>query len=54
MARKKFTAEQIIVKLREIEVWSKEGQAISKACKRAEITQNTCYDNEPTITEGCP
>ena len=43
MARKKYTVEQIIVKLREIEVWCKQGQTVLEACKKADITENTYY-----------
>lgn len=43
MARKNHTVEQIIVKLREIEVSCKQGQTIAEACRRAEITENTYY-----------
>jgi len=43
MGKKNHTTEQIIVKLREIEVCCKQGQKISEACKQAEITEHTYY-----------
>lgn len=43
MAMKKYTIEQKIVKLREIELFCKSGGTVSQACKQAEITENTYY-----------
>jgi len=43
MAKKTYTVEQIIVKLREIEVWCRQGMTVSDACRKAEITDNTFY-----------
>jgi len=43
MAKRNHTVEQIIVKLREIDIWCKQGQTVHEACKRAEITENTFY-----------
>lgn len=43
MAKKNYTVEQIIVKLREIEISCKEGQTVTEACRKAEITENTYY-----------
>ena len=43
MAKKKYTTEQIIIKLREIEVLCGQGKRISEAIRRAEITEQTYY-----------
>ncbi len=43
MARKNFTAEQIIVKLRKIEVLCSQGKTIEDAARQEEITQQTYY-----------
>ncbi len=43
MARKRYTAEQIISKLREGEVVLAKGQTTSQVCKKLEITENTYY-----------
>jgi transposase-like protein len=43
MARKNFTVEQIIIKLREIEVLCCQGKTISEAVRQAEITEQTYY-----------
>ena len=43
MARKRYTAEQIISKLREAEVVLAKGQTTSQVCKKLEITENTYY-----------
>ena len=39
MARKRFTAEQIISKLREAEVLVAQGQKMSLVCKRISVTE---------------
>ena len=43
MARKNYSVEQIIVKLREIELACKQGLAVGEACRQAGITDNTYY-----------
>ena len=43
MAKKRFTAEEIIGKLREAEVLSAQGQSIREICKRLAITDQTYY-----------
>ncbi len=43
MARKNYTVEQIIVKLREIEVLCGQGKTIAEAARQAEIPQQTYY-----------
>jgi len=43
MAKKKYTTEQIIVKLREIEILCGEGQTVGQAVRQAEITEQTYY-----------
>ena len=41
MARKKYTVEQIIVKLREVEVLCGQGKTIAEAVRRVEIPEQT-------------
>lgn len=43
MARKHFTAEQIIGKLREAEVLIAQGASVADASKRIEVTEQTYY-----------
>jgi putative transposase len=43
MARKNFTTEQIIIKLREIELFCGQGKTIAEAVRQAEITEQTYY-----------
>jgi len=43
MAKKKFSAEQIIKKLREIEVLIAKGMTTQKAVRQAGITEQTYY-----------
>ena len=43
MGKRKFTVEQIIVKLREIEVLCGQGKTIAEASRQAEITAQTYY-----------
>ena len=43
MARKKYTVEQIIVKLREIEILCGQGKTIAEAARQAEIPEQTYY-----------
>ena len=43
MGKKNYTTEQIIVKLREIEVLCGQGKAIGEAVRQAEISEQTYY-----------
>lgn len=43
MARKRFTAEQIIRHLRQAEVLSSQGRNVSEICREIGITENTYY-----------
>ncbi len=43
MARKRHSAEQIILKLREAEVELGRGEPIKAVCKKLEITEQTYY-----------
>ncbi len=43
MARKKYTIEQIIVKLREVEVLCSQGKSIAEAARQVEIPEQTYY-----------
>ena len=41
MARKRFTAEQIIIKLREAEVSQAQGKTVGQVCKQIGVTEQT-------------
>lgn len=43
MARKKYSVEQIIIKLREIEVLCSSGSTVSEAARQSGITEQTYY-----------
>ena len=43
MPRKAFTVEQIIIKLREIEVLCEQGKTIAEAVRQGDITEQTYY-----------
>ena len=43
MARKRYTAEQIVSKLREAEVHLSKGHPTAEVCKKLGITENTYY-----------
>lgn len=43
MPRKRYSAEQIILKLREAEVLLSQGQTVQQACKTLEISEQTYY-----------
>ena len=43
MARKKHSAEQIVAKLRQIEIEVGKGQSTGVACRKAGITEQTFY-----------
>ena len=43
MASRRFTAEQIIQKLREVEVALSKGQSAGQACKKIGVTEQTYY-----------
>jgi len=41
--RRNFTPEQIITKLREIEIYVGQGKTVKEACKQLEISEQTYY-----------
>jgi putative transposase len=43
MARKRFSAEQIIIKLREAEVLLAQGQKVKQVCRSLGVTEQTYY-----------
>jgi putative transposase len=43
MARRRHTAEEIILKLREAEVALAQGQSVKQVCKHLEVTEQTYY-----------
>ena len=43
MPKKRFAAEQIIGKLREVEVLQGQGTSIQQAARQLDITEQTCY-----------
>ena len=43
MSKKRFTAEQIIPKLRETEVDQAKGRTVAQACKKIGVTEQTYY-----------
>jgi len=43
MSRRRYSAEQIIVKLREAEVLSSQGRTVPEICRQLGVTQNTYY-----------
>jgi transposase-like protein len=43
MAKKNYTVEQIIIKLREVELFCGQGKSIAEAVRQAEISENTYY-----------
>ena len=43
MGRKAFTPEQIIFKLREVEVLVGQGESIALACRKIAVTEQTYY-----------
>jgi transposase-like protein len=43
MGRKRFSAEQIIYKLREVEVLVNAGTSIVEACRKIAVTEQTYY-----------
>jgi transposase-like protein len=43
MARKKHTAEEIITKLREVDVLTGRGQSMAEACRTLSISEQTYY-----------
>jgi len=52
MARKRFTPEQIISKLREAEVLLAQGEKMVVVCKRIAVTEQTYYRGAKN-TEDC-
>ncbi len=43
MSRKKYTAEQLIQKLRDAEIALAQGQPVGAVCKKLEVTEQTYY-----------
>ena len=43
MAKKNYTVEQIIVKLREVELYCGQGKTVAEAVRQAEISEQTYY-----------
>jgi transposase-like protein len=43
MSKKNYTVEQIIIKLREVEVLCGQGKTITEAARQAEISEQTYY-----------
>jgi len=43
MGRKRYTAEQIIAKLREVEVELSRGHSITEVCRKIGVTDQTYY-----------
>ena len=43
MPKKRFTAEQIILKLREAEILLAKGKVVADVCRQLEVTENTYY-----------
>lgn len=43
MPKKRFTAEQIILKLREAEILLAKGKTVAEVCRQLEVTENTYY-----------
>ena len=43
MSRKRHSAEQIVTKLRQIDVLVAQGRTIGQACKEAELTEQSYY-----------
>jgi transposase-like protein len=58
MSRKRFTAEQIIPKLREAEVELARGRTVRQVCKKFGVTEQTyyrnCLRNYSRRTRVCP
>ena len=43
MGRKNYTVEQIIVKIREVELYCGQGKSVSEAVRQVGVTENTYY-----------
>jgi len=43
MAKKNYTVDQIIVKLREVELFCGQGKTVAEAVRQAEISEQTYY-----------
>ena len=43
MARKRFKADEIINKLREVEIYQSRGMSLPEACRKIEVTEQTYY-----------
>ena len=53
MAGKRFSAEQIIIKLREAEVGLAQGQRVGQVSKQMGVSEQTYYTGGAKSTEGC-
>ena len=43
MGKRKYTVEQIIVKLREVELYCNQGMTVAEAARKIEVTEQTYY-----------
>jgi transposase-like protein len=43
MGRKRFSAEEIVNRLRQADVLISQGQTVSQVCKQIGVTDQTCY-----------
>jgi len=43
MPKKRLVAEQIVTKLRQVEVLQRQGKSIAAACKEVGLTEQSCY-----------
>ena len=43
MSRRRYTAEAIIAKLREVEIEQARGQTVAQSCKQIGVTEQTYY-----------
>ena len=53
MARKRHKPEEIIAKLRQVEVLTGQGKSISEAVKTIAVTETTCPSSEVLGQPGC-
>ena len=43
MPKRRLGAEQIVTKLRQVEVLQSQGKSVAAACKEAALTDQNCY-----------
>ena len=43
MPKKRYNAEQVIIKLREAEILLAKGKTVAQVCRQLEVTENTYY-----------